>query len=76
MGDHADQFEWTENHVCNRIVLAFLIVQDGLDNQFVRIVDSGNDARAERTEGIEAFCTGPLCEGRIFLDQLAGSNVI
>ena len=47
MGDHADQFEWTENHVGNRIILAFLIVQNGFDNQFVRIVDTGNNARAE-----------------------------
>lgn len=44
MGDHADQFEWTENHVGNRIILAFLIVQNGFDNQFVRIIDTGNNA--------------------------------
>ena len=47
MGDHADQFEWAENHVGNRIILAFLIVQNGFDNQFVRIVDTGNNAGAE-----------------------------
>ena len=47
MGDHADQFEWTENHVGNRIILAFLIVQNGFDNQFVRIVATGNNAWAE-----------------------------
>ena len=48
MRDHADQLEWRENHVADRIILAFLTIQDSLDDKFVRVVDSGNNTRAER----------------------------
>ena len=76
MRNHADELERLENHVADRIILTFLAIQDSLDNQFGRIINTRNDARAEGTEGIETLGASALRKGRVLLDQLTCGNVI
>ena len=75
LGDRGDQLVRREEHVGDRIVLALLAVQHGLDRQLHRI-DAGLDHRAEYAKGVKTLGARPLLERLVLAQQIDRGDVV
>src|SRR5260370_12190219 len=68
-------FRWRKDHVRERIVLPFDVIEPRHDVS-VAPVEIALDRGSNATEGIEALCAAPLREVGIFIQQFARRHVV